>query len=323
MVNLLLRNPALKSFRRASAGLVVGLLSASLLTSCGEPTTVAEADPIRGLSSLTVTGEVGAAPEVKWDGRVNVEKTETEVLTKGEGAAIKDGDAVLAHIWIGNGYTQMPAYDTFATQAQPVTLNDQTTKPLLKALEGQTLGSRVMVAASAEDAFGESGNPQLGIGNKDSVVFIVDSLDTVRGEPAGKQSKMPAGMPTLVEKDGVITGWDFSKADKPNGELQVVPLITGDGPEVGKGSTIVTRYLGQVFNSKKPFDESYSKPEPAVFNVDGLVKGWQQGLEGIPAGSRVAIVVPPELGYGKAGNKDAGIKGTDTLYFVLDILAAN
>ena len=34
------------------------------------------------------------------------------------------------------------------------------------------------------------------------------------------------------------------------------------------------------------------------------------------------IAVPPEQGYGKAGNPDAGIKGTDTLYFVIDVLAA-
>ena len=39
-------------------------------------------------------------------------------------------------------------------------------------------------------------------------------------------------------------------------------------------------------------------------------------------GSRVLLAVPPELGYGKDGNKDAGIKGTDTLYFVVDMLAA-
>lgn len=300
---------------------VAGLFGLVSLTACGEPTTVTEADPIRGLESVTVTGDVGTAPTVEWDGRVNVEESETEVLTKGDGAEITEGDAVLAHIWIGNGYTESVAYDSFAAQAQPVTVNSETTKPLLSALEGQTLGSRVMVAASAEDAFGEAGNPQLGVGNGDTVVFIVDSLDIVRKAPEGTEIKMPAGMPALVEKDGVITGWDFANADEPDGKLVVHTLITGDGPEVSKDSTIVTRYLGQVFKAKKPFDEAYSKPEPAVFKVDGLVEGWQQGLEGVPAGSRVVIVVPPDLGYGKEGNEGAGIKGTDTLYFVLDILA--
>ena len=34
------------------------------------------------------------------------------------------------------------------------------------------------------------------------------------------------------------------------------------------------------------------------------------------------LSIPPDLGYGEGGNPDAGIKGTDTLYFVVDILAA-
>jgi peptidylprolyl isomerase len=39
-------------------------------------------------------------------------------------------------------------------------------------------------------------------------------------------------------------------------------------------------------------------------------------------GSRVLLVIPPSLGYGKAGSAQAGIKGTDTLVFVVDILSA-
>ncbi len=53
-----------------------------------------------------------------------------------------------------------------------------------------------------------------------------------------------------------------------------------------------------------------------------VVKGWDDGLVGQTVGSRVLLAIPPELGYGKTGNEDAGISGTDTLYFVVDILAA-
>ena len=48
--------------------------------------------------------------------------------------------------------------------------------------------------------------------------------------------------------------------------------------------------------------------------------GWNQGLAGQSVGSRVWLVVPPELGYGPQGNESAKIKGTDTLYFLVDIL---
>jgi peptidylprolyl isomerase len=40
-------------------------------------------------------------------------------------------------------------------------------------------------------------------------------------------------------------------------------------------------------------------------------------------GSRVVLVIPPDKGYGTTGNEQAGISGTDTLVFVVDILAAS
>ncbi|HYH34821.1 MAG TPA: FKBP-type peptidyl-prolyl cis-trans isomerase, partial [Nocardioides sp.] len=108
-----------------------------------------------------------------------------------------------------------------------------------------------------------------------------------------------------------------------DGELKSAYLIEGEGPAVEKGQTIVVDYLGQVYGGKKPFDESFSA-QPASFQigVGGVVKGWDQTLVGAPVGSRVVMAIPPKLGYGEQGNEGAGIKGTDTLYFVVDVLAA-
>ena len=53
-----------------------------------------------------------------------------------------------------------------------------------------------------------------------------------------------------------------------------------------------------------------------------VIAGWDEGLVGQTVGSQVLLVVPPDKGYGAAGNTDAGIKGTDTLVFVVDILDA-
>ena len=49
--------------------------------------------------------------------------------------------------------------------------------------------------------------------------------------------------------------------------------------------------------------------------------GWAQALAGKTVGSRVWMALPPRFGYGAAGNEGAGIKGTDTIYFLVDILA--
>ena len=90
-----------------------------------------------------------------------------------------------------------------------------------------------------------------------------------------------------------------------------------------KGQTIAVDYLGQVYDAKKPFDESYSK-QPTSFPIGtgAVVKGWDEALVGQTVGSRVILSIPPALGYGEAGNEQAGIKGTDTLFFVVDILGA-
>ncbi len=61
-------------------------------------------------------------------------------------------------------------------------------------------------------------------------------------------------------------------------------------------------------------DASVATGEP------GVIKGWVDGLVGQRVGSRVLLVIPAKLGYGAAGSFAAGITGSDTLVFVIDIL---
>jgi peptidylprolyl isomerase len=93
---------------------------------------------------------------------------------------------------------------------------------------------------------------------------------------------------------------------------------------VKKGQTIFVRYLGQVYGGKKPFDENFSGADPVSFQIGAgkVIKGWDKTLVGQHVGSEVVVAIPPADGYGKQGNSQAGIKGTDTLYFVVDILGA-
>lgn len=309
--------------RQAAAGslLVLSLLG---LTACGSDG--ADPAPGAGLDSVTIEGDQGKVPKVTFDGRLDPAQGGTKVLVEGDGETVAEGDTVSAHYWIGNGFTEKEAQSTYEASPQSITLTAAVIKPLREALVGQKVGARVAVLSSAEDAFGEAGNPQIGIGNKDAVLFVVDILgkvDILDG-PQG-EDKQPAGWaPSLIEEDGVITGLDFADAHKPSGKLIATTLVKGDGAVVKKGQTIFVDYLGQVYNAEKPFDESYSK-EPASFpiGVGKVVTGWDERLVGRTVGSRVILEIPPEEGYGKEGNPQAGIKGTDTLFFVIDILGAS
>ncbi len=94
---------------------------------------------------------------------------------------------------------------------------------------------------------------------------------------------------------------------------------------VESGQDLTVHYTGVIYASGEQFDSSWDRGEPSSFpiGVGGVIAGWDEGLVGQTVGSQVLLVIPPEQGYGADGNPDAGISGTDTLVFVVDILAAN
>jgi peptidylprolyl isomerase len=297
------------------------------LAACGSASSDSE-EGGQPLSSVTIEGKQGEEPKVTFDGRLDGSQEETEVLVEGDGEEVADGDIVEANWWVGNGFTEEQAQSTYGEDGatQSVELAPDVLPFLRETMIGHRVGDRVVLLTSAEEAFGEGGRPDIGIGNKDSVLAIVDILGKVAllDGPQGEEKKPAGWAPSIIEEDGVVTGLDFSTAHKPSGSLIATTLVKGDGPVVEKGQTIYVDYLGQVYDAEKPFDESYSK-EPASFpiGVGQVVKGWDERLVGRTVGSRVILEIPPADGYGEAGNEQAGIKGTDTLFFVVDILAAS
>ncbi|WP_162598765.1 FKBP-type peptidyl-prolyl cis-trans isomerase [Nocardioides gilvus] len=334
--------------RFAAAALSLSLLS---LAACGE-----EAD--KGLDNVDITAEAGKAPEVKWQGKLEPTEVETEVLVEGDGDETKEGDTVRVHYWFGNGFTEEEAESSYE-QSDPLALelNKELTPALKAAFIGHPMGSVVAVASPAEEAFGEQGNPGLGFGEGDSVLIIAELVEAVpadevaamkkqQEDQAKAQEKAAADLekakknalksakgakvdpaawaPQVTFKDGEVPVLDFKGTPKPNGKLQVTKLIDGKGKKVKAGQTLIAHYVGQVHQGDEPFDSSYSGGEAASFpiGVGQVIQGWDQALVGQRIGSRVIVQIPPELGYGEAGQPDAGIEGTDTLVFVVDILGA-
>jgi peptidylprolyl isomerase len=299
------------------------LLSAVLalgLTACGDDEG-GGGDSNDPLTQVTISGDQGKAPEVTWDGEFDADETTSETLVEGDGEEVAAGDKVVVHIWIGNGFSKEQAFSTYEEGGpQTLTVDDKTlSEVFLEGVEGHTIGSRVAVAASAEDAFGEMGNPELGIGNKDSILVIVDLMEMYQ-EP--EPVDVPKSeQPTVVEEKGKPTALDFSGLAKPkaDGDLLRTVLKEGDGETLEPDSTITANYLGMVYGAKKPFDESYSKA-PAEFSLQQVVPGWTYGLSGVKVGSRVLLTIPPDLGYG--AQEQAGIPANSTLYFVVDVISA-
>jgi FKBP-type peptidyl-prolyl cis-trans isomerase len=302
------------------------------LTACGDDDGGGDGFPGAGktsdrLDAVTVSGDVGTAPKVTWKSAMAAGKIETETLTKGDGDPLADKSSVLAHLWIGNGFSKKQVFSTYDDKKAELLTVDDELPEFLDGIRDATVGSRIAVTASAEQAFGETGNSSLGIGNKDTVLVIVDLVSQVLDQPEGDRSAPPDWMPAVASAKGVPTGFTFDGTPAPTDVLRRAQLIKGTGPRVEKGQTIAVRYLGEVFGSDKPFDENFSgEGTPTTFGIgadpEQVIKGWDQSLVGVPVGSRIVLSIPPELGYGEAGNTDAGITGTDTLVFVIDVLAA-
>jgi peptidylprolyl isomerase len=279
------------------------------------------------LDAVTISGTVGSKPEVTWKGKLTADTVKSSTLTKGTGDTVAAGDQVSAQIWIGNGATSKEAYSTYDQGgAQLLTLNDQLSPVFADAIKGATVGSRIAVTAPADKLVGEQGNAQLGIGNKDPLLVIIDLISKPAPPltgPKGQTKTPPAWAPQVQASGDKVTGLDFSGTPKPDGKLRSALLIQGTGPTVKKGQTITVNYFGEVYQGAKPFDESYDRG-PASFGIGtgAVISGWDKTLVGQKIGSRVVLEIPPAEGYGKTGSPDAGIKGTDTLYFVVDILGA-
>ncbi|GAC1611855.1 MAG: hypothetical protein NVS3B26_28890 [Mycobacteriales bacterium] len=129
-------------------------------------------------------------------------------------------------------------------------------------------------------------------------------------------------LPTVSGQFGTKPVFTFPKSAPPT-TLKSATLRTGSGPVVARGDLLVADYLGQVWRGAV-FDNSYDRHTAAgfVIGTGKVIPGWDQLLVGVRAGSRVLLSIPPAQGYGPSGNSQAGIKGTDTLVFVVDVIAS-
>jgi peptidylprolyl isomerase len=104
-------------------------------------------------------------------------------------------------------------------------------------------------------------------------------------------------------------------------KLVVTSLVKGTGPAVTKGQTITVNYVGVTYKDGKQFDSSWERGQPfqTPIGVGQVIPGWDQGLIGVPVGSRVQLDMPADLAYGESpqGGAPAG-----ALRFVVDVLGA-
>ncbi|MFL6182013.1 MAG: FKBP-type peptidyl-prolyl cis-trans isomerase [Actinomycetes bacterium] len=150
------------------------------------------------------------------------------------------------------------------------------------------------------------------------------SSDSASPSPskASSSSDGEAAMPTVKGGFGKPPTITVPDADPPS-DLVVKVLSEGDGADVASGDLIVVDYLGVRWDDGATFDSSFDRG-PAGFSIGtgAVIPGWDAGLVGLPVGSRVMLVAPPDQAYGDTPPGDP-IQAGDTLVFVIDILGAH
>ena len=326
--------------RRVAALAITSLLAVGVIAGCGSSSSSSAAAGSKAsasssassaadtYTSVTATGAFGKAPTVTIPAAAGSGALYTKTLIQGTGPALSSSQSLLGNfvLYDWSGKTHKLLGSTY-TDGVPTLFTGSLLPGLATALEGQKVGSRVLAVIPPKDAFGAAGNSQIGVGANDTVVFVVDmvkSFANTAGVSGTQTSNGGGALPTVTAgaagKGPTIT---IPSTAAPK-TLQVKTLIKGTGPVVKKGNYIVVQYTGVNYRTKKVFDSSWSRSEPfaTVIGEGQVIPGWDTGLVGQTVGSRVLLVIPPKDGYGSAGSPTAGIKGTDTLVFAVDIISA-
>ncbi|MZD54801.1 FKBP-type peptidyl-prolyl cis-trans isomerase [Streptomyces sp. SID5606] len=249
-----------------------------------------------------------------------------KTVIAGGGKAVAEGDFVSAN-YLGQVWQSAKVFDNSYDRKTPLVIQlaqGSIIDGWRYALTGKKTGSRVEFSVPPKWGYGEQGNEQAGIKGTDTLVFVVDLQDTFNAKSSAKGKEVPqddAALPKVgTNTDGKAPSIEVPDGDAPK-KLVAEYVLEGDGAEVGAQDSVLVQYKGVVWDGGKEFDSTYSRKQLTSFSLQQVVKGWSQGLTGKKVGSRVLIVIPPDLGYGDSPPQGSGIEKDSTLVFSVDILA--
>jgi FKBP-type peptidyl-prolyl cis-trans isomerase FklB len=139
---------------------------------------------------------------------------------------------------------------------------------------------------------------------------ISDRLFNIKNEKA--TANLKAGQEFLEEnktKPGVTT---------LDSGLQYEIITEGSGPKPSATSKVTCHYHGTLIDGTV-FDSSVKRGQPATFPLNMVIKGWTEGLQLMPQGSKWRFFIPPHLGYGDR-QVSAQIGPNSTLIFEVELL---
>ena len=312
--------------RRFLALIAIPLLACVVLAGCGG-SSKSTASPSAGANaSVTATGAFDKAPKVTIPKAKAGSQLTVKTLIQGTGTTLTKKDALAANfvLYFWQGTSSSLKANTYG--GSPTVIGGTMLPGLESALIGKKVGSRILAVIPPAQGYGTSGNAQLGITGSTTLVFVIDVLKAYSDTAGAMGAQVSSGggnLPTVAAKLGTAPTLTFPSSSPPSA-LVTKTLVKGGGAKVAKGDYVIAQYVGYIWRTKKVFGSSWSSGSPFGFVIgaspEQVIPGWDKGLVGQTAGSRVMLSIPPAQGYGSSGASQAGIKGNDTLVFVVDII---
>jgi len=148
-----------------------------------------------------------------------------------------------------------------------------------------------------------------------------DEMKTVfEAHQAAQMEKRKAAMAKNIEEGKSFLADNAKKPGVKTTEsgLQYIVVTEGDGATPKATDQVKTHYRGTLLDGTE-FDSSYAREEPAVFPVNGVIKGWTEALQLMKVGDKWKLFIPSELAYGERG-AGGDIGPNSTLIFDIELL---
>lgn len=301
----------------ASRVLALALAAVVVLAGCGSDSP----GPAGGDSlDAVVWHDEDGQPRLEFDAPFTLEDSAARLVADGDGEVIQAGDFISVDYVVISGLDGSELYSTYIfDENETLPVGDGTVDPVFDSLlQGSRVGATIIYGVPDFSEATDSGAfvAMLMAVTIRSVASVLDRAEGTEVEPVD-------GLPAITLAADGAPSLATPQGDAP-GELVAQVLITGEGPVVEQGQSLIVHYSGWLWDGT-PFDSSWERSAPLSILLTsgpgGVIQGWVDGLAGQTVGSQVLLIIPPELGYGDAGSGGV-IPGGATLIFVVDILAA-
>ncbi|HEX5011882.1 MAG TPA: FKBP-type peptidyl-prolyl cis-trans isomerase [Planctomycetota bacterium] len=219
------------------------------------------------------------------------------VLEKGDEKAATPGIDAIVTVSYAGWLESGTLFDETKAGSPPITFAlTRVIKGWTEGLQLMHPGDKVKLHIPWQLAYGEKGSPPQ-IPAYANLIFDVQLVSFI--------SPPPFAMPADADLKTTASGLRY----------QVITPGTGRAPEAT--DTVTVNYAGWLTDGKL-FDSSYTKGKPATFPLNGVIKGWTEGVQLMQEGAIYKFVIPASLAYGSQGR--GPIPPDATLVFQIELV---